>query len=261
MRIEAQIESAADKSSRVSYTLVGDTTEIKDFYYALLSAAKYYTQKNPTTPDIAIKKLPEKRKKEEEDDSIIFSIVPSADFWHILSVVIYQSMTCSITLEDFIQAYQHAKKKEEERIAYLNKAPQITLNNARINLILCVGKNGSMMFNSRRVSRDNVVTGKITEIANDRLYIYPYSSDLFPNANIFSDETTLTDGDYVFIENKHPAEFIEHAKYIYLFNWNRTYPADISIDINAFSSFRSIGKEDFSGMSHDKITLEVFECQ
>ena len=53
---------------------------------------------------------------------------------------------------------------------------------------------------------------------------------------------------------------IEKAEKVYIFNWDRVYPADIffEIDLKA-EGFKKKSKEDFEGNSHKKITLEVFE--
>jgi len=48
-------------------------------------------------------------------------------------------------------------------------------------LIVCVEKNGGMLFFGKRLSRDRILTEKIlSETKNSRLVLTPYSAKLFP---------------------------------------------------------------------------------
>ncbi len=125
-----------------------------------------------------------------------------------------------------------------------------------MNLIVCTDKSGGIMFNNRRVSRDSAVIDKIAEILDGApLYLTEYSAKLFENTEISvnTDISAAKAGAFIFYEdNELPAEINK----IYLFNWNRDYPADKFFELPM--DFRWIKKSDFAGSSHKKISLEVY---
>ena len=131
-----------------------------------------------------------------------------------------------------------------------------------MNIIVCVDKNNGMMFNNRRQSQDRVLVSKIIEITSDaRLLMSEYSAQMFSEyTDVISNNNFLSQaqsGDFCFIEDVEiPTENIEN---IYIFNWNRDYPADkyFTLDLK-LNGFKRTKKEEFAGYSHKKITLEVF---
>ncbi len=126
-----------------------------------------------------------------------------------------------------------------------------------MNLIVCTDKNGGVLFNNRRVSRDSAVTEKIAEILNGApLYLTEYSAKLFENTSVLvvPDVMAAKSGDFVFYEDGNiPTEINK----IYLFNWNRDYPADKFFYLQ--EGFKKVKKLDFAGTSHKKITLQIYE--
>ena len=132
-----------------------------------------------------------------------------------------------------------------------------------MNIIVCVDKSNGMMFNNRRQSQDKELVSKIIELtSNERLLMSEYSAQMFgENATIVVDNRFITQaqaGDFVFIEETEiPTEQVED---IYIFNWNRDYPADKYFDFdlkaNGYKRMKTI---DFAGNSHKKITLEIFK--
>ena len=120
-------------------------------------------------------------------------------------------------------------------------------------------RNG-MMFNHRRVSRDRVVTEKIKEIVGKKvLWIDPYSVDLFPEAK--SDPDFLKKAgqdDYCFVENRSVKDYVDNISTLYLFKWNRKYPADLYFDLN-LDNFDLNEEVEFPGYSHEKITMQKYE--
>ena len=46
---------------------------------------------------------------------------------------------------------------------------------------------------------------------------------------------------------------------VYLFQWNRDYPADMYFTVDLKTGFKKIKVEDFAGSSHKKITLEIYK--
>lgn len=131
-----------------------------------------------------------------------------------------------------------------------------------MNIILCVDKNNGMLFGGKRLSQDCILREKILEIAGkSRLLVNNYTAKQFEN----QEKLTVSDnflneagsGDFCFVENE--IIDIEKAEKVYIFNWNRVYPADtfFETDLKA-SGFKKIGKDELQGNSHKKITLEIF---
>lgn len=127
-----------------------------------------------------------------------------------------------------------------------------------MNLIVCIDKNNGIMFNNRRVSQDKEVTSKILELTNNsKLFVTSYSSKLFEGFNnlVIDDFSNISEIDFIFIEdNEIPLEGINT---LYVFNWNRDYPADKFFDID-LSNYKKESKEDIVGSSHKKVTLTVY---
>lgn len=131
-----------------------------------------------------------------------------------------------------------------------------------MNIIVCIDKNNGMLFNNRRLSSDSQLISKIIELTSKtRLLMNEYSAEMFSE---YSDIIVHHDfllkaqtGDFCFIENSEiPTENIED---IYIFNWNRNYPADkyfsFNLEMNGYKKFK---KMNFIGSSHKKITLEIY---
>ena len=106
---------------------------------------------------------------------------------------------------------------------------------------------------------------KIAEICNgSTLYMSPYS------AKQFNDECNISASeDYLNIVGKDDFCFCESCDFdaskiteLYLFKWNRLYPADVVFNINPKDiGLKLVSKEDFEGSSHKKITLEVYKSK
>lgn len=128
-----------------------------------------------------------------------------------------------------------------------------------MNLIVAIDKSNGMMFNNRRVSQDKEVTSKIIEITKDsRLLMSEYSSKLFTEYENIIVTNNILDAnpeDYFFLEDLDIVE--ENIDSIYIFNWNRDYPADKYFEID-LSNYKKESKEEFVGNSHKKITLTIY---
>lgn len=136
-----------------------------------------------------------------------------------------------------------------------------------MKLITVVDDNMGLMFNNRRQSQDRILRAKILKITvNSLLFMNPYSFNQFKydNAsNIITVHNPLEcakEDDYVFIENDDVKDYENKLKKIYLFRWNRNYPADKFLSID-FNKYRLEKTEEFEGSSHDKITMEVYNAQ
>lgn len=130
-----------------------------------------------------------------------------------------------------------------------------------MNIIVCVDNRNGMLFNNRRQSQDKELISKIIDLTSGtRLLMSEYSAPMFSGIDIIADNNFLSQaqlGDFCFIEDEEiPVENIED---IYIFNWNRDYPADKYFDFDLeLNGFKRLKKVDFSGNSHKKITLEIY---
>jgi len=137
-----------------------------------------------------------------------------------------------------------------------------------MNVIICIDEKNGLMFNRRRQSRDRAVIEKVLDIAkNQKLWLREFSRELFnekiinQNNHIFIDNEMLkkaaTD-DFCFVEDIDLFPYTEQIQKIYLFKWNRTYPQDFSLKLDVETLFKRVYAEDFTGKSHEMITLEVW---
>ena len=131
-------------------------------------------------------------------------------------------------------------------------------------LIACVDDCMGMMFNKRRVSRDEAVIRRIIKIVgNKRIWMSQYSYPLFENIkteNIVTDdlfiEKALGD-EYCFIENLTVTNHMDKIDEIVLFRWNRSYPSDVKFNID-LNEWKVNNREEFAGNSHECIAMEVY---
>ena len=133
-----------------------------------------------------------------------------------------------------------------------------------MKIIVCIDKNGGMLFNRRRQSRDRIVVKDILQsVAGKTLYVHPYSASLFPTSpNIILSETFMNDADdedYCFVENIALSVWEKQISEITIYNWNRVYPADMRFDICLEDSqWRLAAHTEFAGSSHKMITKDVY---
>ena len=131
-----------------------------------------------------------------------------------------------------------------------------------MKIIVCVDKNNGMAFMGKRQSMDCVLREKVLEITKgSRLLMNSFSAKQFENAEgITVDEAFLQNagqGDFCFVENVPVTT--QGVEELYIFNWNRKYPADLFFDVDLKAEgFKRVKKDDFKGNSHDKITLEAY---
>lgn len=125
-----------------------------------------------------------------------------------------------------------------------------------MTLILWSGKNGEMMFNHRRCSRDRAVIEDILSMhAPTDICVSAYSASLFDGACVICDLANAKEK-VLFLEDLPLLPALEQAQKIIVYRFDRTYPADVRLEIpQSFSLTESL---DFSGFSHDKITREVY---
>ena len=121
------------------------------------------------------------------------------------------------------------------------------------------------MFNHRRQSQDKMVRDTILKISSkSNLWMNTYSYKLFTEVvkeNIKVDELFLNKaakGDYCFNENHLLIPYENRIEQIILFNWNKTYPSDLFLDID-LNLWSKVHVEDFVGSSHQIITKEIYK--
>lgn len=131
-----------------------------------------------------------------------------------------------------------------------------------MKIAVCIEKSGGMLFNNRRVSKDSIQQEKLLElVGNGKVCLNEYTAKQFERTEqlqISEDFlSTATGEDICFIENVEIP--MEKVSQIYLFQWNRDYPADVYFDFDLKSlGFKKDSTEDFAGTSHKKITLEIY---
>lgn len=134
-----------------------------------------------------------------------------------------------------------------------------------MTVVVCVDDNGGVMFNSRRQSQDKILRAKVLSMLNGKqLLVSSYTAKQFflddqPHLRV-SDKCyqEASSEDICFAEDILPNLSDHSLKSIVLFKWNRVYPADRFFDTAALINWKLISTEDFSGNSHEKITMEVY---
>lgn len=133
-----------------------------------------------------------------------------------------------------------------------------------MNIIACVDDDMGMLFNKRRVSRDQNVIEKIIEIADGKkIWMSDYSLPLFEqieNSNAVADDMYLDKAEsdeYCFVEKENISNYKDEINKIILFRWNRCYPSDHKFDID-LTKWNLEDSIEFKGNSHECITMEVY---
>jgi len=131
-----------------------------------------------------------------------------------------------------------------------------------LKIAICIEKSGGILFGGKRLSQDSILRNKLKELAGDgKLLMNEYSAKQFE-----SNEKLKVCEDFILSAGQNDICFVENVEIpmdkvseVYLFNWNRDYPADTYFEFEPKeSNFKRIKKEDFVGSSHKKITLEVY---
>lgn len=130
-----------------------------------------------------------------------------------------------------------------------------------MQVIITVENRNGMLFNHRRVSRDQKISERILAYCKEkRLWMNAYSAKLFENnPQIRVSETFLEQKDAIcFVEDQDVTPYLPEIDTIILFHWNRDYPADFFFTVD-LSEWNQIHQEEFAGKSHEKITMEVYK--
>ena len=134
-----------------------------------------------------------------------------------------------------------------------------------MQIIICLDDNRGMLFNNRRLSRDQRVFDDIASYLEGDLHITPFSEKLIADSGLnyklcdFNVTQSPSDSFY-FIENISIKEHLDKIDRLIIYWWNRKYPSDVKLDFEPTEyGFKSVSAFDFVGKSHEKITREIFE--
>ena len=134
-----------------------------------------------------------------------------------------------------------------------------------MTVIVCTDERGGMLFMKRRVSKDRELIADILKTVGDGiLYISDFSEALVVDSDISvmsvpSPLECAGDEDFVFIENLELKPSLSRIDKIIIYNWNRKYPFDFSLDVNPKDYGFTLSQSfEFKGHSHDKITKEIY---
>ncbi len=136
-------------------------------------------------------------------------------------------------------------------------------------VIACVDQQNGLMFHDRRQSQDRNVIQKIVEITKDSvLWVSKYSLELFDKSATNIHEThypsvRASKGEYCFLEDSSGmlsvSDVRQDIETVILFRWPNIYPADEYFPVDVLNGKKLTKIFEFTGTSHDKITLEVYE--
>ena len=131
-------------------------------------------------------------------------------------------------------------------------------------LIVCVDDHNGMMFNHRRQSQDRVLRADVLKLtAGKALWMNAYSRKQFTESDedeIRVDEMFLNaagDGEFCFVENADVSGYVDRIEEIYVYRWNRDYPADVYFPVD-LGGWKCEETKEFAGSSHEKITRERY---
>lgn len=133
-------------------------------------------------------------------------------------------------------------------------------------LMVAVDEKNGLTFGGRRQSKDRILREKMLALCGDApLWVNAYTARQFSAeeagrlciAEDFMEQAG--EGEYCFLENCAAAPYLEKIEKLFLFHWNRSYPADFHFDI-ALTAPEWILEltEEFAGFSHEKITMEEY---
>ena len=123
----------------------------------------------------------------------------------------------------------------------------------------CVDEAMGLQFNHRRQSRDRALMEELLRMASGRLRMSEASGRLLPEGGAYLGADYLCaaqPGDWCFCEDCAYLEEADAIEAIVLFQWNRTYPADLWFQFPG--DWKMTQSREFAGSSHEKITVEVY---
>ena len=136
-------------------------------------------------------------------------------------------------------------------------------------LIVCaaVDDHMGMSFHDRRQSQDCLLRQRLLELSvGSRLLVNHNTAKQFQDVvaeHLIVDDDFLENAgedDFCFVEDLPLETYQNRIKKIFLFHWNRAYPADTYFDIPLIEDeWKLVSVLDFAGNSHKKITMEEWD--
>lgn len=133
-----------------------------------------------------------------------------------------------------------------------------------MKLIVCLDARNGLLFGGRRQSRDRVVYDRIAHlVGEDALWLHPYSQTLFADSTVTlrvdgSFPVKAGEGDWCFCEKWDTPLNANAVNRLYIFRWDRHYPADTHFSMDAYRHLKLIETDTLMGNSHERITMEVY---
>ncbi len=135
-------------------------------------------------------------------------------------------------------------------------------------LISCIDDRGGLLFHGRRLSRDRVLCQDVLRtcagppVDGPRLplpLLLPAGRPLQLHPDLGGLSRPGRPGEFCFLEDRPIRPFLDRVESMVLYHWNRRYPADLFLDLDpAALGWSLLGREEFPGSSHKKITKEVY---
>ena len=126
-----------------------------------------------------------------------------------------------------------------------------------MTIVICLDNNNGYQFGGKRQSADREVRNRILEL-DTVIRCDAYTASQVDEANrgrlYVGDDYLNTINGTCFVE-KADVSCLKYDRLV-VFRWNRSYPT--TKKFAAPEGFRSVSKEDFTGYSHDRITMEVY---
>ena len=135
----------------------------------------------------------------------------------------------------------------------------------KITVAVTVDERMGIAFNKRRQSRDRILIRDLVSTLSDKIYVSEYSLPLFDEYKdriVVADDPLAhcPDGGCCFVEMVELMPYIEEIDTLIVYNWNRHYPADKTLDIDLENGkFSLASSTEFVGSSHEKITKEIYK--
>lgn len=133
-----------------------------------------------------------------------------------------------------------------------------------MKIIVCLDDKNGISFNNRRQSQDReVYRDMISLVGIDNLWMSSYSYKNLPSPpeNCHVDDNyweAAMENDFCFVEDKSILSNFQCASDIIIYRWNRVYPADVKLPVDALTGWDLVERVNFPGFSHDLITREVY---
>lgn len=134
-------------------------------------------------------------------------------------------------------------------------------------LIFTLDDNNGTRMVGKRQSKDRTVADKIIEFANGKpIYMSVKSVSFFKDLTFLDKETkfimvddfnNLPDDAICFAEEVVSDEILNKSEKLVVYRWNRIYPS-LSQDRLNLNGYTKTIIEEFTGYSHDKITVEIY---